>query len=226
MATTEVTTRILRRLLSSGVTTRAKRLLAKMPPADVAPLLSGLTPDETRTVIELLFRRHRAARALKELPHEMLPQVFDVVTDQRLADVIARLEIDDLLELVEFIPEERRTDIVERLPADRRYELHQRRSSTLNPAPGRVMTTSFIALDEKMNAEEAINSIRAAGDEDESILYLYVVDEERCLTGCDSDSTSRRCSSRASDRGADDSRPRKSERRSRPGGGRPGRGTL
>ena len=182
MATPEVTTRILRRLLASGVTARAERLLARMPPADVGPLLSGLTPDEIRTVIELLFRQRRAARALRELPHEMLPQVFDAVTDQRLADVIGRLEIDDLLELVDFIPEDRRSDVVERLPADRRYELTK---AELYPesSAGRAMTTSFIALDEKMTAQEAIDSIRAAGNEDESILYLYVIDDQSCLSG-------------------------------------------
>ncbi len=85
MATSQVTTRILRRLLASGVNTRAERLLARMPPADVAPLLSGLTREELRVVIELLFRLRRAARVLRELPHEMLPSVFDTLTDQRLA---------------------------------------------------------------------------------------------------------------------------------------------
>jgi magnesium transporter len=182
MATPEFTARTLRRLLASGVLTRAERLLAKMPPADVAPLLSDLTADETRTVIELLFRQRRAARVLRELPNEMLPQVFDAVADQRLADVLGRLEIDDLLELVEWLPEERRKEILERLPAHSLDELHK---AELYPesSAGRVMTTNFVALDEKMTAQEAIDSIRAIGDGDESILYLYVVDEDRALRG-------------------------------------------
>jgi magnesium transporter len=182
MATIEFTARTLRRLLASGVLSRAERLLAKMPPADVAPLLADLTHDEIRTVIELLFRQRRAARVLRELPHEMLPQIFDAVTDQRIADVIARLEIDDLLELVEFIPEERREDVLSRLPAHRRDELMK---ANLYPeaSAGRVMTTAFTALDEKMTAQEAIDSIRSIGEEDESILYLYVVDDQRCLRG-------------------------------------------
>ena len=83
MATPEVTTRILRRLLASGVHTRAERLLARMPPADIAPLLSGLNPVEIRIVIELLFRQRRAARTRRELPHEILSQVFDAVADAR-----------------------------------------------------------------------------------------------------------------------------------------------
>jgi magnesium transporter len=182
MATPEFTARTLRRLLASGVLTRAERLLAKMPPADVAPLLSDLTADETRTVIELLFRQRRAARVLRELPNEMLPQIFDAVADQRLADVLGRLEIDDLLELVEWLPEERRKEVLSRLPAHSLDELHK---AELYPesSAGRVMTTNFVALDEKMTAQEAIDSIRAIGDGDESILYLYVVDEDRALRG-------------------------------------------
>jgi magnesium transporter len=182
MATPEFTARTLRRLLASGVNTRAERLLAKMPPADVAPLLSDLTRDETRTVIELLFRQRRAALVLRELPNEILPQVFDAITDQRLADVIARLEVDDLLELVEWIPAERRDEVLTHLPVHKRDELMKHELYPESSA-GRVMTTRYIALDEKMTAQEAIDSIRSAGDGDESILYLYVVDDQRGLRG-------------------------------------------
>ncbi len=182
MATPEFTARTLRRLLASGVNVRAERLLSKMPPADVAPLLTDLTNDETRTVIELLFRQRRAALVLRELPLEMLPQVFEAVTDQRLADVLARLEIDDLIELIECVPEERREEVLSRLPAHRRDELMK---AELYPedSAGRVMTTSYVALDEKMTAQEAIDSIRVLGEDDESVLYLYVVDDQRSLSG-------------------------------------------
>ena len=177
-----VTARILRRLLSSGVYARAERLLARIHPADLGPLLAGLTPDEIRTVIDLLFRQHRAAETLKELPHELLPAVFDAVTDNRLAEMLGRLEIDDRLELVESLPEDRRDSVISMLPPYARDEL---RKAELYPASsaGRVMTTSFIALDQKMTAQEAIDSIRAADETDGAVLYLYVIDEVRRLTG-------------------------------------------
>lgn len=182
MATPEFTARTLRRLLSSGVLTRAERLLAKLPPADVAPLLSDLTQDEIRTVIELLFRQRRAALVLRELPAELLPRVFEAIADQRLADVLGRLEIDDLIEITVALPAERREEVLSRLPAARRQELLK---AELYPesSAGRAMTTSFMALDEKMTAQEAIDSLRAAGDSAPAILYLYVVDAERCLRG-------------------------------------------
>ncbi len=182
MATPQVTSRILRRLLASGVTGRAERLLARMAPADVALLLHELTSDEIRAVIELLFRQRRAAVALRELPSEMLPQVFDALADQRLAAVIGRLEIDDLLEFVEWIPEDRRVAVVDRLPEEKREAL---RKAELYPeySAGRVMTTSFVALDQKMTAQDAIDSLRSIGDGSEAVLYLYVVDEQRTLIG-------------------------------------------
>ena len=182
MATSKVTTRILRRLLASGVTTRAERLLSRMPPADIAPLLSGLTKEEIAAVIDLLFRQRRAARVLRELPPEMLPEIFDAVNDERLARVLSRLEIDDLLDLVEWIPEDRRQPVVSRLPDRARAELEKARLYPESSA-GRVMMTSFVALDEKMTAQEAIDSVRSRADEDESILYLYVVDDQRALRG-------------------------------------------
>lgn len=182
MATPDFTARTLRRLLTSGMTVRAERLLSKMPAADVGPLLADLTPDEIRTVIELLFRQRRAAPVLRELPPEMLPTIFDTLADQRIADVLARLEIDDLIELIEWVPEERRDDVLSRLPVDRRDELMK---AELYPedSAGRVMTTSFVGLDQKMTAQEAIDSIRSLGDDNEAVLYLYVVDDLRCLLG-------------------------------------------
>ena len=182
MAAPIVTTRILRRLLASGVHYRAERLLGRIHPADLGPLLADLTPDEIRVVIDLLFKQRRAATLLAELPAELMPQVFDAVSDQRLADVMARLEIDDMLEVVEEIPEDRRDAVRALLPSDRREDL---RKIELYPpsSAGRVMTTSYLALDEKMTAQEAIDSIRAAGDVGEGILYLYVIDELRRLKG-------------------------------------------
>lgn len=183
MAQSVVTTRILRRLLKSGAHFRAEKLLERVHPADLGPILKDLTPDEIRIVIDLLFKHRRAARMLRELPPEMLPEIIEAVSDQRLAEVLNRLEIDDMLELSTALPENRRDVVLEHLPPARREEL---RHASLYPpnSAGRAMTTSFAALDEKMTAQEAIDSLRAIGlGANDAILYLYVVDEHRRLTG-------------------------------------------
>ncbi len=182
MAPTEVTARILRRLLASGVTSRAERLLARVHPADLGPLFADLTPDEIRRVVDLLFGQHRAANTLRELPPELLPQVFEALSDERLAAVFGRLEIDDMMELADQLDEERHDRILTLLPAHKREEL---RKHELYPedSAGRVMTTSFLSVDEKMTAQEAIEHIRAFGEESDAVLYVYVVDGAGRLQG-------------------------------------------
>jgi magnesium transporter len=183
MAQPVVTTRILRRLLKTGAHFRAEKLLERIHPADLGPLLGDLTPDEIRIVIDLLFKHHRAATMLRELPPELLPEIIEAISNQRMAEVLNRLEMDDMLELVDAIPEERRNTVMQHLPAARREEL---RHAELYPprSAGRAMTTNFSALDEKMTAQEAIDSLRAARfDASDAVLYLYVVDELQRLTG-------------------------------------------
>lgn len=183
MAQPVVTTRILRRLLKTGAHFRAEKLLERIHPADLGPLLSDLTPDEIRIVIDLLFKNRRAATMLRELPPERLPDILDAISDERMAEVLNRLEMDDMLELVDAIPEDRRSVVMQHLPPARREEL---RHAELYPprSAGRAMTTNFAALDEKMTAQEAIDSLRASrADAGDAILYLYMVDELQRLTG-------------------------------------------
>ncbi len=182
MPKSQETIRILRRLLAEGMTARAERLLSRMRPADRGPVLSGLTPPEIRTVMDLLFQKRRAASTLKELPPELLPQIFDALGDERLAQIMARLELDDRVEVSDELDEERRERVIGLLPEGARSEL--RMAEVYPPSSaGRVMTTRFIALHEDMTAQQAIDRLRETGDTLESILYLYVVDEKGALRG-------------------------------------------
>jgi magnesium transporter len=182
MAKSQETIRILRRLLAEGMTARAERLLTRMRPADRGPVLSGLTPPEVRTVMDLLFEKRRAASTLKELPPEILPQIFDAIGDERLAQIMARLELDDRVEVADELDDERRERVIGLLPEGPRSEL--RMAEVYPPSSaGRVMTTRFIALHEDMTAQQAIDRLRETGDTLESILYLYVVDEKGALRG-------------------------------------------
>jgi len=183
MAQPVVTTRILRRLLKTGAHLRAEKLLERIHPADLGPLLADLTPSEVRIVIDLLFKHRRAATMLRELPAEILSEIIEAISNERMAELLTRLEIDDMLELVDAIPEERRPAVTQGLSLSRREELRQ---AELYPpkSAGRAMTTNFSALDEKMSAQEAIDSLRASQiDGTDEILYLYVVDELQRLTG-------------------------------------------
>ena len=182
MAEQDITADFLERLLSGEDDALAEERLAELHPSSLGPLLGDLSSDQIRRLIDLLFARHRAAPLLADLPPELLPEILEAVQDTRLAEILARLEIDDMLLLVEHLAEDRRESVQRALPAPLRREL---RHAELYPpdSAGRAMVTHFIALRQEMTAQEAIEEIRQEGETGDSALHLYVVDEARHLLG-------------------------------------------
>ncbi len=178
----DITTDFLKRLLANDDDQLAEERLAEIHPSTLAPLLADLGAAEIQRLIDLLFVRHRAAAMLAHLPPELMPQILEDIPDQRIADVLARLEIDDMLLLVEHLPSNRREIVEELLPPSQRRDLM--RAELYPPdSAGRAMVTHFIALHQEMTAQEAIDAIRLEGDSDDGGLHLYVVDEGRRLLG-------------------------------------------
>ena len=177
-----ITIDFLRRLLADENDFQAEERLAEIHPSTLAPLLGDLAAQEIERLVDLLFVRHRAAAMLADLPAELMPKILEAVPDQRLADVLARLEIDDMLSITEQLSPHRQEIVRDRLPARQRRELMH---AELYPAEsaGRTMTTHFIALRGAMSAQEAIDEIRLESESDEDALHLYVVDETRRLLG-------------------------------------------
>jgi len=182
MSEPEVTTDFLKRLLASGNDAEAEERLAEIHPSVLGPLLAGLSDDEIRKLIDLLFARRKAAPLLADLPPDWMPRILAAIPDQRLTDVLTRLEIDDRLILVEHLPGSRRASIDELLPdLERRQLMH----AELYPpeSAGRAMVTRFIALRPQMTAEEAIESIRREDESGDAAQHLYVVDDAHRLLG-------------------------------------------
>ena len=182
MSEPEITADFLKRLLASEDDSQAEERLAEIHPSALGPLLGGLSGNEIRKLIDLLFARRKAAALLADLPPEWMPRILEAIPDQRLADVLTRLEIDDMLTLVEHLPDDRRSSIDDLLPEPERRELMQ---AALYPpeSAGRAMVTHFFALRPEMTAEEAIDSIRQDGASGDAAQHLYVVDEARRLLG-------------------------------------------
>jgi magnesium transporter len=181
MTEQDITTEFLKRLLAND-DHMAEERLAQIHPSTLTPLLADLAADEIERLINLLFARHRAAAMLAGLPAELMPRILEAIPDQRLSEVLARLEIDDMLLLVEHLPAPRRETVEERLPPRQRRELMH---AELYPpdSAGRAMMTHFIALHPQTTAQEAIDAIRLEGDSTDAGPHLFVVDASQRLLG-------------------------------------------
>lgn len=170
-----------REMLRTGTPDRVLRAIGKRHPADIALLFKGLEPNEVRQLFDLLFSTRRAAKTLKELPPELLPDILEMIDDEKVSRLIARADPDDAVTFIDSLPEERREHIMSLLDPERRQEVRELISYPEGTV-GRIMTTDFLAVLPTATAQGAIDKIRERG-ELETFFYLYVVDEDTRLIG-------------------------------------------
>jgi magnesium transporter len=172
-----------RKLFRAGASSRIERLIDRLHPPDIAEMLPELGPAETRTVVDILFSAHRAARTLRELPAEVLPGILEMLDDKQIVDMLERLPPDDAVWFLEVLPEDRRLRVSASLPAARKSEL-ERLLAYPESTAGSRMTTRFLAVRESTTAQQAIEAIRRHTEEEvEQIFYLYVTDDDGGLRG-------------------------------------------
>ncbi len=170
-----------RELLRLATPDRILRLIGKSHPADIALLFKNLEPTEVRLLFDVIFSVRRAAKTLKELPPELLPDILALIDDEKVARVIVQADPDDAVTFIDSLPDERKEKVLALVDPDRRESVQQQISYP-EETVGRIMTTDYLALPPNTTAQGAIDKIRNRG-ELETFFYLYVVDDSSRLVG-------------------------------------------
>lgn len=168
-----------REMIRTGTPDRVLRLIGKSHPADVAPLFRDLEPAEARLLFDVLFSTRKAAKTLKELPPDLLPDILALIEDEKLARVIARADPDDAVSFIASLPEERKEKLLGFMDPEQRAGFNKMISYP-EGSVGRIMTTDLLMLSPDMTAQGAIDKIRERG-ELETFFYLYVVDDGKLI---------------------------------------------
>jgi len=172
---------IVREMLRTATPDRILRFIGKSHPADIALLFKGLQPFEVRQLFDILFSSRRADKTLKELPPELLPDILELIDDEKIGRLIVRADPDDAVTFIDSLPDNRREKILALLDPERQAAVRELINYPEGTV-GRIMTTDFMALPPDTTAQGAIDRIRERG-ELESFFYLYVVDETGKLVG-------------------------------------------
>ena len=128
-----------------------------------------------------MFSSRRAAKTLKELPLELLPDILALIDDEKVGRLIVRADPDDAVTFIDSLPDERRERVMALLDPERRAAVREIINYPEGTV-GRIMTTDFMALSPDATAQGAIDKIRERG-ELEAFFYLYVVDDDGKLVG-------------------------------------------
>jgi len=170
-----------REMLRTATPDRVLRFIGKSHPADIAPLFKGLQSAEVRQLLDVLISSRRAAKTLKELPPELLPDILALIDDEKIGRLIVRAEPDDAVTFIDSLSDERRERVLALLDPERQAAVRELINYPEGTV-GRLMTTDFMALPPDTTAQGAIDKIRERG-ELESFFYLYVVDDAGKLIG-------------------------------------------
>ena len=155
--------------------------LAQLHPSDLADILEDLTPRDRAGVLASLDDE-AVADAMEEMEPDTQVDVLEDLTPERAADILEEMSPDDAADLVADLDQDTRDVILSHMEADDVEEVRELLGYPEDSAGG-IMTTEYIALDERLTAAQAIERLRELEPDAETIYYVYVTDDDGRLVG-------------------------------------------
>lgn len=168
-----------RALAATGEWAKLVALVTSLHPADLAELVLDLNESQRIALLD-------------HLPTDIVGQLFEYAEDDELRDLIRGVGVKDLPAVLEEVEDDVVADVMQQLePAERAETLAalDRGDEVAellqygDESAGGLMSRGFIALNEGMTVEQAIDYLRVLRPPTERAFYLYVVAGDRRLQG-------------------------------------------
>jgi magnesium transporter len=170
-----------RRLLRRGAISHLERMVNKMHPADVANVLHHLyTPQEKRTVFELVKVEGNKAQVLAEMEEGDLTEILADVPSTEIATLIRNLPDDDQAYVLTTLPDERAQEVLRLMKPEESAEVKDLLKYEPQTAGG-IMTGEYFALPANTTVQEAIRKLQST--DIGNVFYVYVTDKDEKLIG-------------------------------------------
>jgi len=155
--------------------------LSLLHPADIADIVSELSPDDRVGLLESLDKEV-AADTVEEMVPEHQAGALIEMEPKKAAEILKEMEPDDAADLLADLPDEKVAELLGIIKKEEADELRELMTHPEDTAGG-IMTTEFIALPVNLSVEKAINHIRKMEPDAETIYYAYVVGKDEKLLG-------------------------------------------
>jgi len=171
----------LRDALERGKLKRVGRILNSTHPAKVAGLLESLPPEERNLAWEMVDAE-RAGKVLVHLHEEVRFGLIAETDTEDLVATVQTMEMDDLVELIRRLPEERRAEVVQAMDRKEREQLASILSYPEDSAGG-LMNTDQISVRADVTIRTVLRYLRLSDDLPEHTDRLMVVDRQGHFEG-------------------------------------------
>lgn len=149
--------------------------------ADIAIFIEELDPLEAITVFRIL-PKDIAAETFSYFSSEMQNHIIDAMTNVELTEIVDKLYIDDIVDMLEELPAVVVSKIMKNIPHTKRGVVNQFLKYPKDSA-GSIMTAEYIDVKMEATVGDAIAKIRRKGISSESIYTVYIINEKRTLEG-------------------------------------------
>jgi len=157
------------------------QMVSELHPADLADLISQVSPEEGARFVENLDAE-TAADAISELePETQLAMIRDMDV-ARAADIIEEMNPDSAADVLGGLPAEKTKEILEKLEREDAEDIQELLNHESDTAGG-LMTNDYIAYPPDITVREVMERFRKDAPEKESVYYIYVVDADEKLIG-------------------------------------------
>lgn len=168
-----------RSLAHAGEWAKLVALVTSLHPADLAELVLDLPESERRAL-------------LSHLPTDVVGQLFEFVEDDELRDLIRGVGIQDLPAVLGEVEDDVVADVIQQLEPEQQAETLAQldRGDEVaellqygGESAGGLMSRGFVALNEDISVQQAIDYLRVLRPPSDRVYYLYVVDSAGHLQG-------------------------------------------
>lgn len=168
----------------AGQDPESRRLLAELRPQELLEHWPDLDTAQRAWLVAALPPEN-AAELVSNLPEEEQSALLEILAPGEATAVLEELDPDDLADALQAL-EEHDPDhaaAVKRLLGPATRAVAETLASYEEEAAGGLMTPEFVSLAASMTVERALEFLREASPDAETIYYLYVVDRDHRLLG-------------------------------------------
>ena len=156
-------------------------IVKELHPADIAEIASHLTSEE-RLYLFALLDPEMASEVLIEIDPPIQAEILQQVNNQRITEVVEEMESDDAADIVAGLPAEIAEQVLESIDDQDSAQVRELLKHDEDTAGG-LMAKEFVAVNEDLTVDQAIQKIRNLADDVENIYNVFVIDEKNCLVG-------------------------------------------
>jgi magnesium transporter len=172
---------ILENLARHQVLAELKSWVQRLHAADIAYLITNLTPDE-RILLWHQIKSSRAGDVLLELDETIRMQIIEQTTETELLAILEHLDADDLAYLSDEIPQVILEQALKALSeSDRQFFATSVAFS--EDSVGHLMTPNFVSVRDNQTLEQVLALLRGLEDYPSHLDKLFVLDQRGVFRG-------------------------------------------